>query len=46
MKSNLNNQIIISNKKFDWYENQSIENLLNTTYEEILDKLSDSALLK
>ena len=29
MKSNLNNKIIISNKKFDWYENQSIENIIN-----------------
>jgi len=29
MKSNLNNKIIISNKKFDWHENQSIENIIN-----------------
>ena len=29
MKSNLNNKIIISNKKFDWRENESIENIIN-----------------
>ena len=29
MKSNLNNKIIISNKKFEWHENQSIENIIN-----------------
>ena len=29
MKSSLNNKLIISNKKFDWKENQSIENIIN-----------------
>ena len=29
IKSNLNNKIIISNKKFDWNENESIENIIN-----------------
>ena len=29
MKSNLNNKIIISNKKFEWNESQSIENIIN-----------------
>ena len=29
MKSNLNNKIIISNKKFSWNENQSIDNIIN-----------------
>ena len=29
MKSNLNNKVIISNKKFNWSENQSIENVIN-----------------
>ena len=29
MKSNLSNKIIISNKKFEWNENQSIENIIN-----------------
>ena len=29
MKSSLNNKIIISNKKFNWEENQSIENIIN-----------------
>jgi len=29
MKSNLNNKLIISNKKFNWHENQSIENIIN-----------------
>jgi len=28
IKSNLNNKLIISNKKFDWDENQSIENII------------------
>ena len=28
MKSNLNNELIISNKKFDWNENQSIEDII------------------
>ncbi len=29
MKFNLNNELIISNKKFDWYEDQSIESTIN-----------------
>ena len=29
IKSNLNNELIISNKKFNWQENQSIENIIN-----------------
>ena len=29
MKSNLNNKLIISNKKFDWNESQSIEKVIN-----------------
>ena len=29
MKSNLNNELIISNKNFDWNGNQSIENIIN-----------------
>ena len=29
MKANLNNKIIISNKKFEWNENQSIENIID-----------------
>ena len=29
IKSNLNNKIIISNSKFEWNENQSIENIIN-----------------
>ncbi len=29
MKSNLSNEIIISNKKFEWNENQSVENIIN-----------------
>lgn len=28
MKSNLNNNLIISNKKFEWHENQSIESII------------------
>ncbi len=29
IKSNLNNKLIISNKKFDWHENQSLDNIIN-----------------
>ena len=29
IKANLNNKIIISNNKFEWSENQSIENIIN-----------------
>ena len=29
MKSNLNNELIISNKKFDWHQDQSIEKVIN-----------------
>ena len=29
MKSNMSNEIIISNKKFEWNESQSVENIIN-----------------